>query len=81
MNAEETAVMRAHVAYWTKQLEEGAAVVFGPVADPQGVWGLGVVRAPSEEKLHALRDGDPAIQSKRGFRYEILPLIQAMTRV
>jgi uncharacterized protein YndB with AHSA1/START domain len=80
MNAEEAAVMRAHAAYWTTLLEDGTAVVFGPVADPQGAWGLGVVRAASEEKLHALRDGDPAIQSKRGFRYEILPMIQAVTR-
>jgi hypothetical protein len=27
-----------------------------------------------EAAVHALEAGDPAIQSKRGFRYEILPM-------
>ncbi len=80
MNAEEADVMRQHAAYWKGLLDQGAAIVFGPVADPQGPWGLGVVRAPSEEKLHAMRDADPAILSKRGFRYEVLPMIRAVLR-
>jgi uncharacterized protein YndB with AHSA1/START domain/uncharacterized protein YciI len=80
MNAEEASIMRAHSAYWRKLLEDGVAIVFGPVADPQGAWGLGVVRAPSPEDLQVLSAGDPAIQSGRGFRYEVLPMIQAVTR-
>jgi uncharacterized protein YndB with AHSA1/START domain len=80
MNAEEAEIMRRHVAYWRGLLDEGAAVVFGPVGDPQGPWGLGVLRAPSDEKLHAMRDADPVILSKSGFRYEILPMIRALTR-
>jgi hypothetical protein len=55
-------------------------VVFGPVGDPKGAWGLGVVRVASPEKLAALCEGDPAIHSKRGFHYETLPMIQAVTR-
>jgi uncharacterized protein YndB with AHSA1/START domain len=78
MNAEEADVMRQHASYWKGLLDQGAAVVFGPVADPEGPWGLGVVRAPSEEKLCAMRDADPAILSKRGFRYEVLPMMRAV---
>src|SRR6185295_8410074 len=40
----EKTAMRAHVAYWTEIAKTGAAVVFGPVADPAGVWGLGILR-------------------------------------
>jgi uncharacterized protein YndB with AHSA1/START domain len=79
MNAAEADVMRAHAAYWRDLLEKGAAVVFGPVADPNGPWGLGVVRAPSEEAFNLLRDNDPAIKSGRGLRYECLP-IRAVAR-
>lgn len=78
MSAEEAEVMRAHAAYWTELRDEGKALVFGPVADPKGAWGLGVLRAPTEEAVHAMRDGDPAIKSGRGFRYELLPMIRAV---
>jgi uncharacterized protein YndB with AHSA1/START domain len=74
MTAGEAAVMQEHVAYWDKHVREGTAIVFGPVADPSGAWGLGVVRVADEAAVHALEAGDPAIQSKRGFRYEILPM-------
>ncbi len=78
MTAEERAVMEEHVAYWTRQLEAGRVVVFGPVADPKGAWGLGVVRAPDLDAVRALEEEDPAIRSGRGFRYEILPMPQAV---
>ncbi len=72
MNPEEAAVMRDHAAYWTDALKRGAAVVFGPVADPAGSSGLGVVRAKDEAEMRAFEAGDPAIRSGRGFRHEVL---------
>jgi hypothetical protein len=72
MNPEEAAVMRDHVADWTDNLKRCAAIVFGPVADPVGPWGLGVVRVKDEAEMRALEAGDPAIRSGRGFRYEVL---------
>ncbi len=80
MSAEEADVMRAHAMYWHGLLEQGAAVVFGPVADPKGAWGLGVVRVASEEALAALCEADPAIKAGRGLRYEVLPMLRAVTR-
>jgi uncharacterized protein YndB with AHSA1/START domain len=77
MTAEEAAVMKEHMAYWEKRLHEGTAIVFGPVADPKGAWGLGVVRMADEAAVRVFEASDPAIQSKRGFRYEILPMPSA----
>lgn len=39
----ERAAMARHGAYWRERLGEGKVVAFGPVADPAGAYGLGVV--------------------------------------
>lgn len=75
---EEGALMRDHATYWVRQMQEGRVIVFGPVADPKGGWGLGVVRVPDEAALRALEAHDPAILSGRGFRYESLPMMRAV---
>ena len=80
MSEEEREIMQAHVAYWTRQLDRGAAIAFGPVADPSGDWGVGIVAAIDDGAVRQLRDADPAILSGRGFRYEILPMPNLMTR-
>ena len=41
--AEERSVMGRPAAYSHQQLEEGRVVAFGPVADPSGIWGLGIL--------------------------------------
>jgi len=76
MTADERAVMLAHSQYWRTKLAEGVAVAFGPVADPSGGWGLGILEVRDEAELHAVQAADPAIQSGRGFRYESLPMLQ-----
>lgn len=78
MNEEERAVMGAHLVYWRASMAEGNVVVFGPVGDPQGPWGMGVVKAADEAAVRAWADNDPAILSGRGFRTEILPMLQAV---
>lgn len=78
MTPDEAKVMQAHVGYWTEQAERGVAVVFGPVADPKGAWGVGIVAMRDEAEVRALEAGDPAIASRRGFRYEVLPMLQAV---
>lgn len=39
---EEREVMNRHTTYWTEKAQAGIAVVFGPVMDPKGVYGMGV---------------------------------------
>jgi uncharacterized protein YciI len=36
-------------------------VIFGPVVDGDGSWGLGVVEAEDEEELRAFAARDPAV--------------------
>jgi len=79
MTTVEREAMMAHVAYWRGLLERGRAVVFGPVADPAGAWGAGVLRAVDEAEVEALRAADPAIQAAIGMRYEVLPMVQAFS--
>lgn len=79
MTSEERAVMQAHAGYWTKLLHEGVAVAFGPVADPKGAWGAGILRVTDEAHVSALTAEDPAILSRRGFSYETLPMLSLVT--
>jgi uncharacterized protein YndB with AHSA1/START domain len=80
MNDAERAMMAEHAAYWRGHLDRGAAIVYGPVADPAGGWGLAVVRAADEAELRDMQAKDPAIRSDYGFRYEILPMLRAIHR-
>jgi uncharacterized protein YciI len=63
MSDEERAVMGRHAAYWQPLVETGRMVIFGPVLDSTGSWGLGVVEAEDEEELRAFAAGDPAVTS------------------
>ena len=53
--------MARHSAYWHELMAAGRVVVYGPVADPEGVWGLGVVRAGSQAEVVELGENDPVI--------------------
>jgi uncharacterized protein YciI len=78
MTEAEKRVMGEHVGYWTKLLEQGVAFAFGPVVDPKGPWGVGIVEVEGEAAVKALEQADPAIQSGLGFSYEILPMARAV---
>lgn len=60
MTDAEKATMQQHVGYWNGLLEQGIAVVFGPVFDPKGGYGAGVVAVDSEEHLKKVIAEDPA---------------------
>jgi uncharacterized protein YciI len=67
MNDEEHSTMGAHFGYWSELAEQGKALAFGPVNDPSGVYGIGIVLAEDETEAMALRDADPALLSSHGF--------------
>ncbi|WP_254560206.1 YciI family protein [Dyadobacter diqingensis] len=60
MTEEERAIMQAHVVYWTKLMDKGIVVVFGPVFDPAGAYGLSVVEVSHEDEVIEIMKGDPA---------------------
>jgi len=78
MTDAERAIMMQHQTYWREKLAEGRAIVFGPVADPNGGFGLGVIRAESLDAVKAFEASDPAILAKSGFRYEVFPMLRAV---
>jgi uncharacterized protein YciI len=61
MSDEEREIMGRHAAYWRPLVESGQMVVFGPVLDSTGSWGLGVIEAEDEDDLRAFAAGDPAV--------------------
>jgi uncharacterized protein YndB with AHSA1/START domain len=77
MNEAEARVMQAHVGYWTELMGQGKAFVFGPVADPKGVWGLGVIGVKDAAEAETIRANDPTVLSGLGFRLETYPMLRA----
>lgn len=79
MTADEAATMHQHVAYWSDLLARGIAVVFGPVADPGGEWGLAVAEVTDAGHADQLRRDDPV--SRAGLaRIEMFPMRAAFVR-
>ncbi len=66
MTDEEREIMGRHAAYWQPMIESGRMVIFGPVLDSAGSWGLGVVEADDEEELRAFAQDDPVVTSGTG---------------
>jgi uncharacterized protein YciI len=61
MTPSEQETMAAHQEYWQQLLRDGRVVVYGPVADPEGVWGLGVLRAGDRAEVLAIGENDPSV--------------------
>lgn len=64
MTEAERAIMSSHAAYWQPLIDSGQMVIFGPVLDETGSWGLGVVESDDEEKIRAFAAGDPVVTSQ-----------------
>jgi len=75
----ETAVMEQHFGYWRALFDQGNVVVYGPVADPSGTWGLAVVEADTDQEVRALGTADPAVRSK-AFSFEVYAMPTALVR-
>jgi uncharacterized protein YciI len=80
MSAEERAIMQQHVAYWTKLADEDIAIAFGPVADPAGVWGVGILQVETEAEAQAIRANDPTMKPELAFKFEILAMPRLILR-
>ena len=70
----EAKVMGDHAAYWTDLAERGTAIVFGPVADPKGTWGVGILEVEDESVVKSLTSNDPVMEHALGATYEILTM-------
>ena len=63
MSDEEQAIMSRHADYWAQLVEQGDVVVYGPVVDSTGSWGLAVIRSDSLQDARGLALADPAVSS------------------
>ncbi len=78
MTPEERSTMTMHVAYWSEKAEKGIAIVFGPVMDPKGVYGMGVYKVQDEAEMNELLKRDPA---NGLLQYEVYPMPRAVVGV
>jgi len=79
MSSDERTTMLEHVEYWSALTEQGHVLAFGPVGDPRGAYGIGIVLAENNAEAETLRDRDPAIKSPHGFATEIAPMLRLVT--
>jgi len=75
MTPDERTLMERHVAYWSDKAVRGIALVFGPVMDPQGVYGIGVYQVQDEAEMRDLLKQDPTHEI---VRYEVFPMPRAI---
>ena len=59
MTSEERNIMQQHVVYWADFMKQGYVLAFGPVMDPKGTYGLGIIEA-DEEQVKTFIANDPA---------------------
>ncbi|MFJ7046783.1 YciI family protein [Streptomyces sp. NPDC101112] len=75
MTPQEREIMAKHVDYWTERAKDGISVVFGPVAAPEGFFGVGVYKVDDEAHMRQLLAQDPA---NGLLTFEILPMANAV---
>ncbi len=78
MTPTEQQAMATHQEYWQQLLRDGRVVVYGPVADPEGVWGLGVLRAADRAEVLAIVDEDPSVTAGVN-TFEVFEIMDGVT--
>ena len=71
MTDEERAIMMKHVAYWMEIMNQGKVLAFGPVLDPNEIYGLGIIAVDDEQEVKDFIANDPAAAINR---YEYFPM-------
>ncbi len=69
----ERKVMQEHVSHWKELAQKRTAIVFGPVLDPSGVWGVAIVHVRDESEARDLVRADPVTKASLG-RIEVYPM-------
>lgn len=75
MSAAERELMKQHGRYWNDRLIQGLVIAFGPVDDPDGPFGLVLMRVPDRRNPAAsaasLCEEDPIHKANIGFTYVV----------
>jgi uncharacterized protein len=79
LSDEERAIMGRHAAHWHPYIDSGRMVVFGPVLDSGGSWGLAVIEADDEDEVRTHADHDPVVTTGTG-RIELGKMLTGFVR-
>ena len=79
MTQEERTMMAQHTAYLRELLAHGKLIFAGPVFDPAGAFGAGIVEVESHEEALQIADNDPSVRSGMN-RYDVIPMRLGMLR-
>jgi len=66
--------MGRHSAYWQGLVAQGKVLAVGPVADPKGFFGIGVLALDDNDDAKALVENDPVAKAGAGFSTEVYPM-------
>jgi uncharacterized protein YciI len=80
MTPAEQQLLAEHMTYWTKYAKSGESVIFGPVADPAGSYGITILEVADEATAKELTGKDPIMKPGAGFSYQIVPMPHAFPR-
>lgn len=79
MTEAERAIMGRHAAHWQPFIDSGQMVVFGPVLDDTGSFGLAVVDAEDEDELREFAAGDPVVTTGTA-KFEVGKMLAGFSR-
>ena len=79
MSDDEREIMGRHAAHWQGYIESGQMVVFGPILDSTGSWGLGVLESDDEDELRRHAAADPVVTTGTG-SIEVGKMLQGFVR-
>ena len=67
MTEGEGELMQEHINYWKTLVDKRIAVIFGPVADPRGIYGLAIIETEEESIAQDIRS--------MTFRLSMMPVL------
>jgi uncharacterized protein YciI len=76
MTPAEAKLMQEHSAYWHDLMNKGLVIVFGPVSDPKGAYGIAVLQLEEGVDANVLGANEPTIKANVGFKFEVYPMPQ-----
>ncbi len=73
MTQQEEKLMHEHAHYVGEQMKDGKVLLFGPVRDPAGAFGLAILEVDNEAEARTLGENDPTVRAGL-CRFECYPM-------
>jgi uncharacterized protein len=78
MTDEERNIMQEHIIYWQDLMAKEICLVYGPVFDPKGAYGVGIIGVDNEAIVRDIQKNDPSVKGGLN-KCEIYPM-KAITK-